>query len=144
MSVRELGPGETHLASRTLLQLRPAHDGPEALARRIDEHLRATGYRLIGAFEEGFDEAAAVAGFRINEYLAWGKHLYVDDLVTGEDHRGRGLADQLFAWLEDEARDCGCTQFHLDSGLGEDRQDAHRFYFRHGLRIGAHHFQREL
>jgi GNAT superfamily N-acetyltransferase len=143
MTVRELGPGETHLAARTLLELRSHHGSPDALVRTVDR-LRASGYRLIGAFEGGAEEASAVAGFRINEFLAWGKHLYVDDLVTAEGHRGRGLADGLFAWLEDEARRSGCTQFHLDSGVGEDRQDAHRFYFRHGLRIGAHHFQREL
>ena len=41
-----------------------------------------------------------MAGFRVNEFLAWGKHLYVDDLVTAEGSRGRGLADRLFAWLE--------------------------------------------
>jgi GNAT superfamily N-acetyltransferase len=144
VTVRELGPGETHLAARTLLQLRPGPGSEEALVRRIDERLRPSGYRLIGAFEDGEAEAAAVAGFRINEFLAWGKHLYVDDLVTADGRRGRGLADRLFAWLENEARHSGCTQFHLDSGVGEDRQDAHRFYFRHGLRIGAHHFLREL
>ena len=144
VTVRELGPGETALAARTLLQLRPGLGSPEALVRHVDERLRAGGYRLIGAFEDGAEEATAAAGFRINEFLAWGRHLYVDDLVTAESSRGRGLADRLFAWLEDEAQRSGCTQFHLDSGVGEDRQDAHRFYFRHGLRIGAYHFQREL
>jgi len=144
VTVRELGPGETLLAARTLLELRPHHGSPEALARQVDERQRPAGYRLVGAFEDGAEEATAVAGFRINEYLAWGKHIYVDDLVTAEAARGRGLADRLFAWLEEEARHCGCTQFHLDSGLGEDRQDAHRFYFRHGLRIASYHFAREL
>ena len=125
MKVRELGPGETHLAARTLLELRPALGSPEALVRQVDERQRPSGYRVVGAFEDGAEEAAAVAGFRINEYLAWGRHLYVDD-------------------LEDEARHCGCTQFPLDSGVGEDREDAHRFYFRHGLRIASYHFAREL
>ena len=143
MTVRELGPGETHLAARTLLELRSHHGSVEALVKQI-ECQRPGGYRVVGAFEDGDEEAGAVAGFRINEFLAWGKHLYVDDLVTAEARRGRGLADRLFAWLEDEARHSGCTQFHLDSGLGEDRQDAHRFYFRHGLRITALHFHREL
>ncbi len=143
MIVRELGPSETHRAARTLLQLRGHHASAEALVERI-ERLRPGGYRLAGAFEDGAEDAAAVAGFRINEMLAWGHHLYVDDLVTAEGHRGRGLADALFEWLQDEARRHGCTAFHLDSGVGEDRQDAHRFYFRHGLRIGAYHFQREL
>jgi hypothetical protein len=30
-------------------------------------------------------EPAAVAGFRIAEFLAWGRNLYVDDLVTAAD-----------------------------------------------------------
>ena len=144
MTVRELGPGETSLAARTLLELRPALGSAEALVRQVDGRQRAAGYRVVGAFAEGDEEAAAVAGFRINEYLAWERHLYVDDFVTAEVHRGQGHADRLFAWLEEETRRAGCTQLHLDSGLGENRQDAHRFYFRHGLRIAAFHFQREL
>ena len=144
MTVRELGPGETSLAARTLLELRPALGSAEALVRQVDERQRPSGYRLVGAFAAGDEEAAAVAGFRINEYLAWERHLYVDDLVTTEVHRGEGHGDRVFAWLEQEARRAGCTQLHLDSGLGENRQDAHRFYFRHGLRIAAFHFQREL
>ncbi len=144
VTVREIGPGETSLAARTLLELRPALGSAEALARQVDERLRPAGYRLAGAFADGEQEAAAVAGFRINEFLAWGRHLYVDDLVTAAAHRGEGHAHRLFAWLEEEARQAGCTQLHLDSGVGEDRRDAHRFYFRHGLRIAAFHFQREL
>lgn len=144
VNVRELGPGETALAARTLLELRPGLGTPEALVRQVDERQRAAGYRLVAAFDAGSEEALAVAGFRINEYLAWGRHMYVDDLVTAAEHRGRGLADRLFAWLEKEARRSGCTQFHLDSGVGEDREDAHRFYFRHGLRIASYHFVREL
>ncbi len=143
VTVRELGPGETSLAARTLLELRGGLGSAQALVRQVDRQ-RATGYRLAGAFADGDEDAAAVAGFRINEFLAWGKHLYVDDLVTAAAHRGQGHADRLFAWLEEEARQAGCTQFHLDSGLGEDRPDAHRFYFRHGLRSAAFHFQREL
>lgn len=143
VTVRELGPGETALAARTLLELRPWLGSEEALVRQADRQ-RATGYRLAGVFTADDEQAAAVAGFRINEFLAWGKHLYVDDLVTATGHRGQGHADRLFAWLEEEARQAGCTQFHLDSGVGENRQDAHRFYFRHGLRIASFHFEREL
>jgi GNAT superfamily N-acetyltransferase len=144
VTLRELGPGETALAARTLLELRPGLGSAEALVHQIDERQRPAGYRLAGAFDDGEGDAAAVAGFRVNEFLAWGRHLYVDDLVTAAAHRGRGHADRLLAWLEAEARRTGCTQLHLDSGLGEDRRDAHRFYFRHGLRIASFHFAREL
>jgi GNAT superfamily N-acetyltransferase len=143
VTVREIGPAESGLAARTLLELRPGLGSVEALLRQVERQRRG-GYRLVGAFAAGDEEAAAVAGFRINEFLSWSKHLYVDDLVTAAAHRGQGHADRLFAWLEHEARQAGCTQLHLDSGLGEDRQDAHRFYFRHGLRIAAFHFEREL
>lgn len=140
--VRELPAGETALAARALLELRPRYGDAERLAARVDEVQRAGGYRLVGSFEEGAGEASAAAGFRVVEMLAWGRGLYVDDLVTLPEARGRGHADALFAWLDEEAVRLGCDSLHLDSGVGPDRADAHRFYFRHGLRIASFHFAR--
>ena len=88
--------------------------------------------------------AAAVAGFRIAENTAWGRFLYVDDLVTRADMRGRGHADAVMAWVEAEAERQGCDELHLDSGVGPEREDAHRFYFRHGMRITSYHFARRV
>lgn len=113
------------------------------MAARIDAQ-RAGGYRVAAAFDAGEEDAAAVAGFRIGENLAWGRFLYVDDLVTRASHRGRGHADAVMAWVSEEAERMGCGELHLDSGVGPDREDAHRFYFRHRLRISAYHFAREL
>jgi len=48
------------------------------------------------------------------------------------------------AWVDREARRQGCGELHLDSGVGPDRADAHRFYFRHGMRIASYHFARPL
>lgn len=140
---RELHEGETHLAAAAMLELRPQYETAERIAARIDEQ-RASGYRIAASFEPGDDEAAAVAGFRIGTSLAWGRHVYVDDLVTRDGRRGRGHADAVMAWIENEARAAGCGQLHLDSGLGPDRADAHRFYFRHGLTIVSHHFAKRL
>ena len=141
--VRELQAGESHLAAAALLELRPDIGTPWALAERV-ERQRAAGYRLVASFEPGVDDAAAVAGFRLAEGLAWGRHVYVDDLVTRAALRGRGHADAVMAWVADEARRLGCEQLHLDSGVGPDRADAHRFYFRHGMRIVSYHFARGL
>ena len=139
--VRELPAGETARAARALLALRP-HVGDEAaLVRTVDEVMRPEGYRVVGSFD-GEDEAAGAAGFRVMEMLAWGRALYVDDLVTLPEHRGRGHADALFEWLDAEAQRLGCDHVHLDSGLGPERADAHRFYFRHRLRIVSYHFAR--
>ena len=139
--IKEIGEGETHVAAAALLELRPHHASVEALTRQIDKQ-RADGYRIVASLTG--EEAAAVAGFRISENTAWGRHLYVDDLVTRDRHRGEGHADRLFAWLFDEAAEQGCGEFHLDSGVGPDREAAHRFYFNHRLRISSYHFARSL
>lgn len=143
-SVRELEQGETELAARALLELRPEAAPVDALVTTVDRVLRPSGYRLIASFEEGERDAAAAAGFRISQMLAFGRHLYVDDLSTVADRRGRGHADRLFEWLHEEAARQKCDQFYLDSGVGPERADAHRFYFRHGLRITSYHFARGL
>ncbi|MEA2472487.1 MAG: hypothetical protein QOE06_402 [Thermoleophilaceae bacterium] len=141
--MRELHQGETRLAAAALLELRPQYGDAERLAERIDAQ-RESGYRVAGSFQPGDDQAAAVAGFRIATNLAWGHHLYVDDLVTRAAMRSRGHADAVMAWVVEEARRNGCGQLHLDSGVGPDRAAAHRFYFRHGLTIVSHHFARAL
>ena len=141
MTVREIPEAETETAARTLLELRPHHGTVEQLGRQIDRQ-RANGYRVVASMHD--DVAAAVAGFRVQENTAWGRHLYVDDLVTHPQHTRKGHADALFAWLDEEARRHGCVEFHLDSGVGPDREAAHRFYFNHGLRISSYHFARSV
>lgn len=98
------------------------------------------GYQLV-AQVAGANESkrvVSVAGFRVCEFLAWGKVLYVDDLITLPDHRGHGYAGQLLDWLIEQARSQGCQALHLDSGY--TRQDAHRLYLNKGLQLACHHF----
>ena len=102
--------------------------------------LEASGYRLAGMYESGMP--VAVAGFRLGESLAWGRYLYVDDLVTLPEHRSQGHGARLLAWLGDYAAQAGCTQLHLDSGV--QRKDEHRFYEREGLQLASYHFARRI
>ena len=119
------------------------HHGDEAeFVRRVDEVQRPEGYRLVGVFEGG--RCLAVAGFRVIRNLAWGDTLYVDDLSTHPDGRRRGYARALLEWCAAEGERLGCAEFHLDSGVGPDREDAHRLYFNTGLRITSFHFARPL
>ena len=101
---------------------------------------QAQGWSLIYVEEAG--EPVAAAGFRISEWLAWGKALYVDDLICLESHRGKGFAEALMRWMEEHARAEGCAQFHLDSGT--HRLAAHRFYHRMKLAITSFHFSKSL
>jgi GNAT superfamily N-acetyltransferase len=142
-TVRELGPDETHLAHAAMRELRPPlRDlSVQEFVRLVNEVQRPEGYRLVGSFVgEGEGDAAAVAGFRVVNHLAWGRALYCDDLSTRPEHRRRGHAGALMDWMITEAARLGCSEFHLDSGVGADRQDAHRLYFNKGMRITSYHF----
>jgi len=140
--IRKLLPPHTGLAFAVMQALRTDLADEESFVRLVDGTLRAEGYRLVGIFEEGEPSARAVAGFRTGHSLAWGHHLYVDDLSTLPEVRRRGYGRQLLDWLLEEAQRLGCGQIHLDSGVGFDCAAAHRLYLSAGLVISAHHFAR--
>jgi GNAT superfamily N-acetyltransferase len=122
--------------------LRTHYTDEAEFVQRVDQVQRPEGYRLVGAFDG--DRCVAVAGFRVAHHLAWGDALYVDDLSTLPEARGRGHGRALLEWCMEEARRLGCTEFHLDSGVGPEREDAHRLYFNTGLRITSYHFAAPL
>ncbi len=122
--------------------LRTHYTDEAEFVRRVDEVQRPQGYRIVGAFDG--ERCVAVAGFRVIHNLAWDDTLYVDDLSTLPEARGRGHGRELLEWCKEEGRRLGCTQFHLDSGVGPDREDAHRLYFNTGLRITSYHFAAPL
>src|SRR5580698_888500 len=108
--------------------LRPHLASADDLVARANRQRAQSGWRLIYVEDKG--EPVAAASFRIAEWLAWGKALYVDDLIALESHRGKGFAEALMRWMEDHAREQGCAEFHLDSGTWRHR--AHHFYHRLG------------
>lgn len=141
-AVRELGVGETKLAYSTMLELRPQLGSLDEFVARVNQLQRPEGYRLVGSFEDGIDEPVGLAGFRTMHSLAWGYILYVDDLVTRATFRNHGHAARLMQWLYKEARQLGCVQLHLDSGV--HRHVAHRFYLNQRMHISSHHFVRDF
>ncbi|HVA25259.1 MAG TPA: GNAT family N-acetyltransferase [Chloroflexota bacterium] len=127
-----------------MLDLRPQAGSREQFVENVNRLQRAEGYRLVAAFEDGVEQAAAIAGFRTCHFQSWGYAMYVDDLSARAQFRGRGHGGALMDWLLAEARRLGCGQLHLDSGVGPDRQTAHRLYLNKRMRISAHHFSLDL
>ena len=119
-------------------ELRP-HLTPAEFARRVAVQ-SGEGYRIVSIERQGV--VAAAAGYRTQHFLAWGRVLYVDDLVTRPGHTRRGLGGALIDWLIGEARREHCDALHLDSGYA--RHDAHRLYLDKGLRLACHHFALKL
>jgi len=125
-------------------ELRPELASEYEFVRQVDQRQPPAGYRLVGSVPDDTAPALAVAGFRVGENLAWGRHLYIDDLSTLPAARQQGHARALLTWLHAEAERLGGLQVHLDSGVGTNRVSAHRLYFNSGYRISSHHFSRGL
>ena len=127
-----------------LLALRPQLGFEAALADRVDRDLRPRGYRVAGAFGDGSATAGAAVGFRVTENLAWGRFVYVDDLSTLPDHRGRGLARGAPRVRRDggvpaRLRPAASRLRHRPDGWPRTR-----LYFTSGMRISSHHFSPPL
>jgi GNAT superfamily N-acetyltransferase len=138
--VRRLTTDEDILAARSVMrQLRPqiAEDAYLSTVRRM---MATDGYLQAAVFDG--NTVVAVAGYRFMEMLYAGKTLYVDDLNTDETRRSRGYGKTLMDWLKREAKERGCVQLQLDSGV--QREQTHRFYFREGLTINCYHFRIDL
>ena len=125
---------ELRKVSNVLLQLRSNYH-QETLIAQIKEQ-QENGYQI--AYVASDDQVLCVAGFVIGTKLAWGKHIYIDDLVSDERHRSTGVGKFMIDWFKSFALEIGCKQIHLDSGV--QRFPVHRFYLREGFNIASHHF----
>lgn len=140
VEVREMTTDAEVLATFPVMgQLRP-HLAEGEYVDTIRRMRTTDGYRLAAVLEGR--EARCVAGFRLCEFLAHGKVLYVDDLVTDEAARSRDHGGRMIRWLEEVAREHDCEQLQLDSGV--QRRGAHRFYFREGMSISSFHFAKTI
>lgn len=120
---------------RVMRQLRPHLTEEPAFVEQVQRQL-AQGYQLV--YLRDGEEVKAVAGFRFLEFLAWGKVLYIDDLITDAKTRKNEFGGKLLRWVIEQAKKAKCDQVHLDSG--PQRHDAHRLYLNHGFKIACHHF----
>ena len=117
-----------------MAQLRPKIPR-EAFVNRVQELAAATGLTLAYLDDGGIK---AVAGYRISDWLAGGRYLEIEDLVTADGERSRGYGGILFDWVVDLAKRSGCLQVRLLSHVR--RVDAHRFYERKGMTREAYYF----
>lgn len=125
---------EIQACFHVLAQLRP-HVKEEAFINIIRDQFKK-GYQLVAVISN--NNVVAVAGFHLRKNLAWGKYLYVEDLVSEQKQRSTGLGHMLLKWLHNQAKENNCDQLHLDSGI--QRKDAHRFYEKEGMMFASHHY----
>lgn len=109
---------------------------------KLIKDMATRGYILIFIEENGI--AVAASGYRFAEHLHWGKAIYIDDLTSLPEARGKGYATALLDHITAIAKDNGCDQIHLDSGCNPARYDAHRLYLKNGFDITSFHFAKTV
>lgn len=122
-----------------LHELRP-HLSKDGFITQVQRQMQNHGYVLVYGISQ--NQVVAAAGYRVAEFLAWGRTFYVDDLTTLSATRKLGYGGKILDWLLEKAKELSCDQFHLDSGV--HRHDAHRLYLGRKLQISAHHFSKDL
>lgn len=130
---------------------------PEWLARaeKVHRQLRPQlpeNYldKMGRVFAQGGEMCVAVEGesvlglavFRCHENTFAGINFYVDDLITDEVNRSRGVGHAIISHLENIARQRGAKVIALESGA--QRGQAHKFYFREGFIIPGFSFFKTL
>lgn len=122
-------------------QLRPMLPVDGAAYAAKMQRVCSYGARMVAAVDsEG--KPLGLALFRVYENTYEDLRLYIDDLVSDEAHRSRGIGSLLLDWCATEARRLGCGYQVLDSGTW--RTEAHRLYFRQGFSISSFHFTKPL
>jgi GNAT superfamily N-acetyltransferase len=118
----------------TFLELRPHINVKADFVNQVVLQ-QLEGYQINAVLEDG--TVAACIGYRILTTLAWGKILYIDDLIAKNQYRGKGYGSMLLKHTVNVARNLGCKQVHLDTGY--TRHAAHRMYLQHGFELNCHH-----
>src|SRR5690606_6019526 len=118
-------------------QLRPHLQTPENFQDMV-ARMAGQQYRILGVWQGS--APLALAGYRLQENLIYGRFLYVDDLVTTAGNRGRNYGARLLHELSGIAAQQDCAKLVLDTGLSNAL--AQRFYFRQGLVTSAMRFSK--
>ena len=141
MKIVEATSDENILKCRRAIQLLRPLISDERYLEMIRRTL-ADNRQMIFIEENG--EAAAVAVFETGYNLFRGSYIYIDDLSTLPEYRGKGYAGMLLDLILEMAARENIDEVHLDSGITDVRTDAHRLYLNKRFQIASLHFSQKV
>ncbi|MEO7660594.1 MAG: GNAT family N-acetyltransferase [Pyrinomonadaceae bacterium] len=121
-----------------MAELRP-HLTSNEFFSQVKRQMSSSEFHLVYLDD---DDVKAVAGIRFAEWLAAGKSLEIEDLVSMSGERSKGHGSSLFDWIVNLGKQRECSQLRLVSHV--TRFGAHRFYLKKGMNIEAHYFSMTL
>jgi len=119
--------------------LRP-HLTKEKWVPTVMEMMQNEKYFIAGIFDN--DRFAAFAGCRFMTSLHTGNIIYIDDLCTLDEFRGKGLATQLLDHIKEIARLNEQDALVLDTDFTNNT--AQKVYLKSGFKLAALHLESRL
>ena len=101
---------------------------------------KSDGYEIV-AIEEN-NNVVAVMGYRVLFDYVRGKHIYIDDLVSTETARSKGLGAELLRYAESVAKELNCKTLRLCTGVENGR--GMKFYEKNGWIKRAYSYGKKL
>lgn len=123
-----------------LIELRP-HLTFESFLDTYNHAHKNDQYELVGFYEE--DHLIGLIGYRVLYDFVRGRHLYIDDLITSETIRSKGLGKRVLEFAEEKARELNCTGgLRLCAALENTR--GIKFYENNGWKARTYAFTKKL
>jgi len=120
-------------------ELRPHLSIEEFLSIYHDAH-QADQYEIAALEKDG--QLLALMGYRVMTDFVRGRHLYIDDLVSTEKIRSKGLGAQLLLHAEQIAQHKNCKILRLCTGIENER--GVKFYEKNGWTKRAFAYVKKL
>lgn len=121
--IKELLNREEWLQAFGVMKQLRTHLNEESYLELLGE-MKKEGYKIFALFVN--EKVVAIAGVIILTNLYYGKHVWVNDLVTEENERSKDYGQEILSFVSTWAKDNGCSVIALSSGL--QRVQAHKFY----------------
>jgi GNAT superfamily N-acetyltransferase len=112
---------------------------PSITVGKYESHLKQMlphNYTQLAVFEGAI--CLGLTGFWTGTKLWSGKYIEIDNFIVHPDHREMGVGKAMTDYLNQKAKDLGCTMIVLDAFTGNFK--AHRFYYNQGYSPKGFHF----
>lgn len=137
--IRKVSESELASVFELMRELRP-HLTEKTFLETYHAAQKADGYVMYGFYHGS--ECVGLMGLRYLHDYVHGFHLYIDDLVTSEKVRSKGIGAELLKFAEGLAQENKCSGLRLCTGV--DNKDGMRFYEREGWASRAVAYKKKI
>lgn len=121
--IKELCCKEDYIKAFPVIKQLRQHLNQDTYLEQLKD-MRSEGYRMFALFSN--EVVVAVTGIIVLTNFYYGKHVWVNDLVTDTHNRSKDYGKTLLSYINKWAMDHDCAVVALSSGLA--REQAHKFY----------------